>query len=169
MECGRSAGLLLGAMLAAVLASGTEGPSVAEELLAQSTSIPVASGATVELLVVKGEASFLPSKDDKVLVEYAKAVPAEVNVVAVTTAAGITICGRSSFPSPSPAVGQSSRCTRLRKGIRSPTLFNVSHSVRPSCIVRKRPEGQRLKTTRSPLSGAQCVLYVCPPPRSKRR
>jgi hypothetical protein len=83
---------MLGAMLAASLARGGDGPGVAEELLNQSTSIPVASGATVELLAVKGEASFLPSKDDKVLVEYAKAVPAEVKVVAVTTPAGITIC-----------------------------------------------------------------------------
>ncbi len=91
-KIGRGIGWMVGATLAASLAQGADGPGVAEELVGQTTSFPIASGALVELLAVKGEASFVPSDDDKVTVQYARAVPAEVKVVAVKTAAGITIC-----------------------------------------------------------------------------
>ena len=56
------------------------------------TNIPLAAGATLELRAVNGEASFLKAPGDQVVVEFARAVPADVKIVTLTTPQGVTVC-----------------------------------------------------------------------------
>ena len=56
------------------------------------TKISLAAGATLELRAVNGEASFLKAPGDQVVVEFARAAPADVKVVTLTTPSGVIIC-----------------------------------------------------------------------------
>jgi hypothetical protein len=60
--------------------------------IATGVKIPVTAGATLELRAVNGEASFLKAPGDEVVVEYARAVPADVKIVTLTTSDGVTVC-----------------------------------------------------------------------------
>ncbi len=73
----------------------TSGPATAQTPATEITTganIPLAAGATLELRAVNGEASFLKAPGDQVVVEFARAVPADVRIVTLTTAQGLTIC-----------------------------------------------------------------------------
>ena len=78
-----------------VMVVQTSGPATAQTPATEITTganIPLAAGATLELRAVNGEASFLKAPGDQVVVEFARAVPADVRVVTLTTPQGVTIC-----------------------------------------------------------------------------
>jgi hypothetical protein len=81
-------GLLL---LSGLLPRGGRAQSAVVEITSGAV-LPLAPGATLEFQGVNGEASFLNAADNKLLVEYARDVPADVKVVTVTTPGGVTMC-----------------------------------------------------------------------------
>lgn len=96
----RRIGPVLGAMVVMIsLAAAATAQTTAVEI-ERKASFPVAAGATVELRAVKGEASFLPAEGEEVVVEYARDVPADVKVVALTTGNGLTVCTLYASPDP---------------------------------------------------------------------
>ena len=83
--------LVLTTAVQGVTAGAAAGQSTATEI-ATGANIPVAIGATLELRAVNGEASFIKAPGDQVVVEFARAVPADVKVVTLTTPGGVTVC-----------------------------------------------------------------------------
>src|SRR6476661_9835987 len=72
----------------------TSGPATAQTPATEITTganIPLAAGATLELRAVNGEASFLKAPGDQVVVEFARAVPADFRIVTLATAQGVPI------------------------------------------------------------------------------
>jgi hypothetical protein len=86
-----SVGLVLGTFVLAAMARQAAAQSPAVEI-ATGTHIPVAAGATLEFRGVNGEASFLNAPGEEVVIEYARDVPADVRIVRLTTADGVTVC-----------------------------------------------------------------------------
>jgi len=92
-------GLVFG-MLAAAALTHPAAAQTPSDKIASGSRLLVAAGKTFELRALNGEASFLQAQDEKVLVEYVADVPADVNVVALTTPDGVTVC--TVYPSPDP-------------------------------------------------------------------
>jgi hypothetical protein len=90
-DAGCRGGLVLATFVLVAAASGATAQSPAVEI-ATGANIAVAPGATLELLAVNGEASFLKAPGDQVVIEYARAVPADVKIVTLTTPEGVTVC-----------------------------------------------------------------------------
>ena len=84
-------GLGLATFVVAAMAHAGAAQSPAVEI-ATGATIPVAAGSTLVFRGVNGEASFLSAPGDQVVVEYARDVPADVRIVALTTTDGVTIC-----------------------------------------------------------------------------
>lgn len=74
-----------------LLSSAGAAQSSAVEITS-GTTLSMAAGATLEFRGVNGEASFIGATSDKVVVEFARAVPADVKVLSLTTPAGVTLC-----------------------------------------------------------------------------
>jgi hypothetical protein len=87
----RRIAVMLGILMATAMTRDSGAQSAAAEI-ASGATFPVAVGATVEFQGVNVEVSFLKAPADQVVVEYARAVPADVKIVTLPTAAGVTIC-----------------------------------------------------------------------------
>jgi hypothetical protein len=60
--------------------------------IATGTKFDVAPGASVNFRAVNGEATFLETPGNQVVVFYARDVPADVKIVTFTTPQGLTVC-----------------------------------------------------------------------------
>jgi hypothetical protein len=137
----RTVGLVLGTMV--VLASMARGVGAQSEAveLERKASLPIAAGATLEVRAVKGEASFLAADGAEAVVEYARDVPADVTVVALTTPDGLTLCtvyassdpmkptGCSADGKTPLATGKAKDLSRVRLRIRVPAGVHVKATM----------------------------------------
>lgn len=109
--------------------------------VATGATMAVASGATVQLRAVNGEASFVTAPGDQVVIEYARAVPADVKVVSLATAEGLTICTVYTSSDPKKPTdclpggkgrlssGKAKEASRVQLRIRVPAGVHVSATI----------------------------------------
>lgn len=136
----RRSGLVVGTLALAAMAGLGAAQSPAGEI-ATKTSIPMAAGATLEFRGVNGEASFLAAPDDQLVVEFARDVPADVQVIALTSPKGVTVCPVYSSSDPKKpteclpggkgrlAAGKPKDQSRVRFRIRVPAGVHVSAAI----------------------------------------
>jgi len=147
IDARRSVRLVLGTWLVlAATASGGAAQSPAVEQsgaveLERKASLPIAAGATIEVRAVNGEATFLGDGGNEVVVEYARDVPADVKVVALTTPEGLTLCTLYASTDPKKATacsadgktplatGKPKDLSRVRLRIRVPAGVHVKATI----------------------------------------
>ena len=138
---GRRVGLVLGTFLV-VSSMAPVGAAQSPALeIDRKASIPVPAGATLELRAVNGEASFLGAPGEEVVIEYARDVPADVKIVALRTADGVTVCTVYASSDPAKpteclpggkgrlAAGKAKDQSRVHFRIRVPAAVHVTATI----------------------------------------